>query len=40
MEADNSIRAYNSPFTLLYGGLVFVIGGIFLILKDKIKPKD
>lgn len=39
-EADNSIRAYNSPFTLLYGGLAFVIGGIFLILKDKIKPKD
>lgn len=38
MEAENSIRAYNSSLTL-YGGLVFIIAGILLIQKDKRKSK-
>jgi len=39
MEADNSIREYNSSLTL-YGGLAFIIAGILLIQKDKRKSKN
>ena len=39
MEAENSIRAYNSSLTL-YGGLAFIIAGILLIQKDKRKSKN
>jgi len=39
MEAENSIRVFNSTFTL-YGGLAFIIAGILLIQKNKRKSKN
>lgn len=39
MEADNSVRAYNSELPL-YGGLAFIIAGLLLIQKDKRKSTE